>query len=161
MVQALAQEVPEQDLERAKKATKAAILMNLESRAIVVEDIGRQLLTYDQRWPLLRSAPLASLLLTLWQRFAPALFTCHFDAFRNGLLRSGVVMMFNAFCWSPPLPPPFCTVRKFPDHFAGRCGLEICSSLLVQLDRSCLVKSSPSFEASCWNFSCALANHLL
>ncbi|XP_010504362.1 PREDICTED: probable mitochondrial-processing peptidase subunit alpha-2, chloroplastic/mitochondrial isoform X2 [Camelina sativa] len=36
-------------LDRAKAATKSAILMNLESRMIAAEDIGRQILTYGER----------------------------------------------------------------------------------------------------------------
>ncbi|GAV75924.1 Peptidase_M16 domain-containing protein/Peptidase_M16_C domain-containing protein [Cephalotus follicularis] len=38
-------------LDRAKEATKSAVLMNLESRMIVAEDIGRQFLTYGERKP--------------------------------------------------------------------------------------------------------------
>ena len=37
------------ELERAKSATVSAVLMNLESRAVIAEDIGRQALTYGQR----------------------------------------------------------------------------------------------------------------
>lgn len=37
------------ELKRAKEATKSAVLMNLESRMIVAEDIGRQILTYGER----------------------------------------------------------------------------------------------------------------
>ncbi|CAI0628513.1 unnamed protein product [Linum tenue] len=36
-------------LARAKQATKSAILMNLESRMVASEDIGRQILTYSER----------------------------------------------------------------------------------------------------------------
>ncbi|XP_034930408.1 mitochondrial-processing peptidase subunit alpha isoform X2 [Populus alba] len=39
-------------LQRAKQSTKSAILMNLESRMVVSEDIGRQILTYNKRKPL-------------------------------------------------------------------------------------------------------------
>lgn len=39
----------EEELERAKKATISSVLMNLESRAVVAEDIGRQVLTYGHR----------------------------------------------------------------------------------------------------------------
>ncbi|KAL9252995.1 Mitochondrial-processing peptidase subunit alpha-like protein [Drosera capensis] len=39
-------------LERAKAATKSAILMNLESKVVVSEDLGRQILTYGERKPL-------------------------------------------------------------------------------------------------------------
>eukprot|EP00268_Persea_americana_P045952 TRINITY_DN4709_c0_g1_i1.p1 TRINITY_DN4709_c0_g1~~TRINITY_DN4709_c0_g1_i1.p1 ORF type:complete len:513 (-),score=106.63 TRINITY_DN4709_c0_g1_i1:649-2187(-) len=39
------------ELHRAKNATKSAVLMNLESRMIVTEDIGRQILTYGCRKP--------------------------------------------------------------------------------------------------------------
>ncbi|MCL7024466.1 hypothetical protein MKW94_020016, partial [Papaver nudicaule] len=39
------------ELDRAKTATKSAVLMNLESRMIVSEDIGRQILTYGERKP--------------------------------------------------------------------------------------------------------------
>ncbi|KAM7476019.1 hypothetical protein LguiB_023262 [Lonicera macranthoides] len=40
------------ELDRAKAATMSAVLMNLESRTIVSEDIGRQILTYGERKPL-------------------------------------------------------------------------------------------------------------
>ncbi|GMI72397.1 hypothetical protein like AT1G51980 [Hibiscus trionum] len=36
-------------IKRAQEATKSAVLMNLESRMIVAEDIGRQILTYGER----------------------------------------------------------------------------------------------------------------
>ncbi|XP_047949967.1 mitochondrial-processing peptidase subunit alpha-like [Salvia hispanica] len=39
-------------LNRAKQATKAAILMNLESRMVASEDIGKQILTYGERKPI-------------------------------------------------------------------------------------------------------------
>ncbi|GMN50663.1 hypothetical protein TIFTF001_019822 [Ficus carica] len=42
-------EVDQLQLDRAKKSTKSAILMNLESRMIASEDIGRQVLTYGKR----------------------------------------------------------------------------------------------------------------
>ena len=41
--------VTPQELERAKNATVSSILMNLESKAVVAEDIGRQILTYGYR----------------------------------------------------------------------------------------------------------------
>ncbi|URE27968.1 Insulinase (Peptidase family M16) [Musa troglodytarum] len=44
-------QVTELELHRAKNATRLAILLNLESRAIVAEDIGRQILTYGCRKP--------------------------------------------------------------------------------------------------------------
>ncbi|KAJ6790468.1 mitochondrial-processing peptidase subunit alpha-like isoform X3 [Iris pallida] len=44
-------EVTELELVRAKNATKSAIMMNLESRSIITEDIGRQILTYGCRKP--------------------------------------------------------------------------------------------------------------
>ncbi|KAJ9179264.1 hypothetical protein P3X46_011073 [Hevea brasiliensis] len=44
-------QVSKLQLERAKESTKSAVLMNLESRMIVTEDIGRQFLTYGERKP--------------------------------------------------------------------------------------------------------------
>lgn len=44
-------EVDQIQLDRAKQSTKSAILMNLESRMVVSEDIGRQVLTYGERKP--------------------------------------------------------------------------------------------------------------
>jgi processing peptidase subunit alpha len=44
-------QVTQAQLDRAKQTTKSAILMNLESRMIVSEDIGRQVLTYGERKP--------------------------------------------------------------------------------------------------------------
>lgn len=41
--------VTDVELSRAKTATISSVLMNLESRAVVVEDIGRQILTYGER----------------------------------------------------------------------------------------------------------------
>lgn len=40
-----------EELERAKAAATSSIMMNLESRAIIAEDIGRQILTYGKRVP--------------------------------------------------------------------------------------------------------------
>lgn len=48
-LQAVATKVSDEELERAKKATISSMLMNLESRAVVAEDIGRQVLTYNHR----------------------------------------------------------------------------------------------------------------
>lgn len=48
--QAVAGKVGEEELARAKKATISSVLMNLESRAVVAEDIGRQVLTYGHRY---------------------------------------------------------------------------------------------------------------
>ncbi|KAJ9692218.1 hypothetical protein PVL29_011336 [Vitis rotundifolia] len=45
-------QVDQVQLNRAKEATKSAVLMNLESRMIASEDIGRQILTYGERKPL-------------------------------------------------------------------------------------------------------------
>ncbi len=47
--QAVAKEVSSAELERAKAAAVSSVLMNLESRAVVAEDIGRQVLTYGHR----------------------------------------------------------------------------------------------------------------
>ncbi|KAA8534902.1 hypothetical protein F0562_029882 [Nyssa sinensis] len=44
-------EVDQVQLDRAKQTTKSAILMNLESRMVASEDIGRQILTYRERKP--------------------------------------------------------------------------------------------------------------
>jgi hypothetical protein len=41
--------VPKEQLERAKLAAISSVYMNLESRAVVAEDIGRQILTYGHR----------------------------------------------------------------------------------------------------------------
>ncbi|KAJ8644931.1 hypothetical protein MRB53_006679 [Persea americana] len=45
-------EVDQVQLDRAKESTKSAVLMNLESRMVVSEDIGRQILTYGERKPI-------------------------------------------------------------------------------------------------------------
>ncbi|KAF5743019.1 mitochondrial-processing peptidase subunit alpha [Tripterygium wilfordii] len=45
-------EVGHQELDRAKQSTKSTILMNLESRMVASEDIGRQVLTYGTRKPI-------------------------------------------------------------------------------------------------------------
>ncbi|XP_057967702.1 mitochondrial-processing peptidase subunit alpha-like [Malania oleifera] len=44
-------EVDQVQINRAKQSTKSAILMNLESRTVASEDIGRQILTYGERKP--------------------------------------------------------------------------------------------------------------
>ncbi|XP_022893276.1 mitochondrial-processing peptidase subunit alpha-like isoform X3 [Olea europaea var. sylvestris] len=44
-------EVDQVQLDRAKQSTKSAILMNLESRMVASEDIGKQILTYGERKP--------------------------------------------------------------------------------------------------------------
>ncbi|EEC71449.1 hypothetical protein OsI_03671 [Oryza sativa Indica Group] len=44
--------VTQEQLDRAKQATKSAVLMNLESRVVASEDIGRQILTYGERKPI-------------------------------------------------------------------------------------------------------------
>ncbi|KAG6497961.1 mitochondrial-processing peptidase subunit alpha-like isoform X1 [Zingiber officinale] len=44
-------QVDQVQLNRAKESTKSAVLMNLESRAVASEDIGRQILTYGERKP--------------------------------------------------------------------------------------------------------------
>lgn len=48
-LQAVASDVPAAEVERAKAAAVSSVLMNLESRAVVAEDIGRQVLTYGHR----------------------------------------------------------------------------------------------------------------
>ncbi|KAG0465406.1 hypothetical protein HPP92_019570 [Vanilla planifolia] len=45
-------QVGQVELDRAKQATKSAVLMNLESRMVASEDIGRQILTYGERKPI-------------------------------------------------------------------------------------------------------------
>ncbi|URE45808.1 mitochondrial-processing peptidase subunit [Musa troglodytarum] len=42
-------QVDQLQLDRAKDSTKSAVLMNLESRMVASEDIGRQILTYGER----------------------------------------------------------------------------------------------------------------
>ena len=49
-LQAVAKDAPTEEIERAKNAAVSAILINLESRAVVNEDIGRQILTYGHRY---------------------------------------------------------------------------------------------------------------
>ncbi len=49
LTQAVAKDVSDIELARAKKAAVSSVLMNLESRAVVAEDIGRQVLTYGHR----------------------------------------------------------------------------------------------------------------
>ncbi|KAG0592382.1 hypothetical protein M758_1G241900 [Ceratodon purpureus] len=44
-------QVTEAELQRAKNSTISAVLMNLESRVVITEDIGRQILTYGHRKP--------------------------------------------------------------------------------------------------------------
>ncbi|XP_071724748.1 mitochondrial-processing peptidase subunit alpha-like [Rutidosis leptorrhynchoides] len=44
-------QVSQAQLDRAKQTTKSSILMNLESRMIITEDIGKQVLTYGERKP--------------------------------------------------------------------------------------------------------------
>ncbi|KAG6497656.1 hypothetical protein ZIOFF_045560 [Zingiber officinale] len=44
-------QVDQVQLDRAKGSTKSAILMNLESKKVSSEDIGRQILTYGERKP--------------------------------------------------------------------------------------------------------------
>lgn len=51
-MEAVATEITLEELERAKAAAKSSVLMNLESRAVVCEDIGRQILTYGHRKPI-------------------------------------------------------------------------------------------------------------
>ncbi|XP_010924455.1 mitochondrial-processing peptidase subunit alpha [Elaeis guineensis] len=45
-------QVDQTQLDRAKQSTKSAVLMNLESRMVASEDIGRQILTYGERKPI-------------------------------------------------------------------------------------------------------------
>ncbi|KAJ4973298.1 hypothetical protein NE237_006472 [Protea cynaroides] len=44
-------QVDQTQLDRAKATTKSAVLMNLESRTVASEDMGRQILTYGERKP--------------------------------------------------------------------------------------------------------------
>ena len=48
-VQMFQHPVHETELQRAKNQLKSSVLMNLESRLVLNEDIGRQLLTYGKR----------------------------------------------------------------------------------------------------------------
>ena len=48
-LQALTKDVKKEDLDRAKNAALNQVLTNLESKAVVAEDIGRQVLTYGHR----------------------------------------------------------------------------------------------------------------
>jgi len=47
----MATSISDVELSRAKNQLKSSLLMNLESRAILFEDIGRQVLTYGERTP--------------------------------------------------------------------------------------------------------------
>ena len=51
-IESVAQDLTEVELARAKSAAASSVLMNLESRAVVSEDIGRQVLTYGHRKPI-------------------------------------------------------------------------------------------------------------
>jgi processing peptidase subunit alpha len=44
-------QVTEAELQRAKNSTVSAVLMDLESRVVITEDIGRQILAYGHRKP--------------------------------------------------------------------------------------------------------------
>lgn len=48
-LQSLTKNVSQEDLSRAKNAAICQVLTNLESKAVVAEDIGRQVLTYGHR----------------------------------------------------------------------------------------------------------------
>ena len=48
-MQAVTRDVSSEELQRAKNGAIGQVLINLESRAIVAEDIGRQVLTYGHR----------------------------------------------------------------------------------------------------------------
>lgn len=48
-LQSLATTVSEEELERAKTAAVGSVLMTLEGKAVVAEDIGKQILTYGHR----------------------------------------------------------------------------------------------------------------
>lgn len=41
--------MPDAELARAKRAALGTVLSSLEGRAVVAEDIGRQILTYGER----------------------------------------------------------------------------------------------------------------
>jgi processing peptidase subunit alpha len=51
-IESVAQDLTDVELARAKSAAASSVLMNLESRAVVSEDIGRQVLTYGHRKPI-------------------------------------------------------------------------------------------------------------
>ncbi|KAG6337058.1 hypothetical protein ID866_2011 [Astraeus odoratus] len=46
------QSIPKVELERAKNQLKSSLMMALESRAVEVEDLGRQILVYDRKIPI-------------------------------------------------------------------------------------------------------------
>lgn len=47
----MGQSISDVELSRAKNQLKSSLLMNLESRPVLFEDIGRQVLTYGARTP--------------------------------------------------------------------------------------------------------------
>lgn len=49
-LQALTKDVDQEALDRAKNAAITQVFTNLESRAVIAEDIGRQVLTYGHRY---------------------------------------------------------------------------------------------------------------
>jgi processing peptidase subunit alpha len=51
-MEAVANDLTSVELERAKAAATSSVLMNLESRSVISEDIGRQVLTYGHRKPI-------------------------------------------------------------------------------------------------------------
>ena len=97
MWQALTKQVPSEELERAKAAAVSAILVNLESRAVANEDIGRQILTYGHRCGRCCCKAMHN------DRYATRLWLCIRPTPDPGQLRRAMLTADLGDCWCWPL----------------------------------------------------------